>query len=499
MTPMASEIELKLALPEASQQSFLRQALLKEAAARQTGRLVNVYYDTPDLALRRLGIALRLRRQRGNWLQTVKCSGQSAGGLTTRPEWEKPYQGRFDFSAVDDATVRAKLERPKTLSRLVPIFETSFLRTVWHFDGMLLMLDRGWIASAGRREAISEVEIEVTDGSVTAVLALAERLAERLPLAPALLSKAERGYRLHQASPIAPVKALPLPAEIAQLAPLAAFRAIAFSCIEHLQLNRDGTVGSENPEYIHQMRVATRRLRASIRLFAPLLPTSFTEAILPPLRSLMGLLGRVRDLDVLLEETVAPVSAALPAEPRLVAIAGIITDRRFHARADAVHLLESRKYGQAALRITASLHALEADNNATATATLEQFAATRLKRLRRKVRRLASEAKLDDPASLHAVRIGVKRLRYALEFFTPLAQGKARRRLAERLAEVQTTLGQLNDLANAGRLLMDCAGEDLRLREAVTLIGGWHGPRHAALIAQLPPLLDELTRLPRLS
>lgn len=496
---MAKEIELKLALPETWQRSFLRHPLLKEAAAKHAGRLVNIYYDTPDLALRRLGIALRLRRQRGVWLQTVKCSGQSAGGLTTRPEWETPYKGQFDFSAVDDAAVRTRLERPKILSRLAPVFETSFLRSVWRFAGVLLMLDRGWIVSAGRREAISELELEVTDGSVATVLGLAERLAERLTLAPALLSKADRGYRLFLAQPPTPAKAEPLPAEIARLAPMAAFGSIAFACLEQLQLNRDGAIGSDDPEYIHQMRVATRRLRACVRLFSPLLPATFIEAILPPLHSLMSLLGQVRDLDVLLAEIVAPVTAALPSEPRLAALAGIITDRRFHARVEAIRFLESRKYGQMALRIAALLHGLaEGDNGPAPTMTLEEFANARLKRLRRKVRRLATEAKLDDPASLHAVRIGVKRLRYALEFFTPLAHGKTARQLAARLAEVQTTLGQLNDLASAGRLLMDCAGEDLRLREAVTLIGGWHGPRHAGLVEQLPALLDELTRLPRL-
>ena len=47
---------------------------------------------------------------------------------------------------------------------------------------------------------------------------------------------------------------------------------------------------------------------------------------------------------------------------------------------------------------------------------------------------------------------------------------------------------------------MDCAGGDLRLREAVTLVGGWHGPRHSQLMAQVPALLDEIRRLklPRL-
>jgi adenylate cyclase len=92
------------------------------------------------------------------------------------------------------------------------------------------------------------------------------------------------------------------------------------------------------------------------------------------------------------------------------------------------------------------------------------------------------------------LRIGIKRLRYALEFFTPLLRRKSLPDLLQQLAAMQDTLGQLNDLANAGRLLMDCAGADQRLREAVTLIGGWHGPRHAHLLAGIRPALHRLRR-----
>ena len=487
---MANEVELKLALPETAQRSFLRHPLLREARDKRAARLVILYYDTPDLALWQHGIALRLRRQGGTWLQTVKAAGESAAGLTARPEWETPYDGRFDFAAVDDARVRARLERPKIASRLEPIFETSFLRTTWQLDGVMLMLDRGWIVSAGRREAISELELELAGGDIGALMRLAEHLAERLPLAPAMLSKAERGYRLFKALPPSPVKAEAIAIDVDKLPPAEAFRQIAFSCLEHLQRNRDGAITSDDPEYIHQMRVGTRRLRACLRLFRPVLTEQFIDAVLQPLRPLMDVLGRARDLDVLLAEIASPVTAALPTEPRLAALAGIIADRRYRARAEAIQLLASRQYGQLTLKIAALLHAFTAGGESAA--TLDEFASGRLRRLGRKVQRLALAARPDDPVALHVLRIGIKRLRYAIEFFTPPNAGKARRRQAERLAQVQTTLGQLNDLASAGRLLMDCAGEDLQLREAVTLIGGWHGPRHARLVEQLPALLADL-------
>lgn len=497
----AMEIELKLALPESAQRAFLRHPLLGEAAGKHSAQVVSIYYDTPDLALHRRGIALRLRRQNGAWLQTVKCGGLDEAGLTSRPEWETPYGGHFDFSPVEDATVRERLERPAVRSRLLPLFETRFRRTTWHFDGVLLMLDRGWIVSSGRREAISEIELELSQDGVSSLFVLAERLAERLPLVPAMLSKAERGYRLYRQLPPAPDKAGESVLDgkvLATLPPRAVFRAIAFACLAHMQRNHAGAIASDDPEYIHQMRVAARRLRACLRLFSPLLTPQFSDSVLPPLRKMMRLLGEVRDLDVLLAEIVSPVVAALPDEPRLAALAGIVTDHRHGARAETVKALQSPGYGQMLLHLAALLHReADADGSEQAQVTISDFAAEQLQRLTRKVRRLARIGDPGDPLSLHALRIGIKRLRYAFEFFAPIADGKNRRQLASRLADIQGTLGQLNDLANAGRLLMDCADDDLQLREAVTLVGGWHGPRHAWLQEQVPPLLTKLWRLSR--
>lgn len=492
---MGNEIELKLALPEPAQRVFLRHPLLKAAVGKHTAQLTSIYYDTPELALRKSGIALRLRRQGRIWLQTVKCAGTAAAGLSVRPEWETTYGGHFDFSAVDDDTVRRVLDKPRIRNRLSPVFETSFRRTTWSFGDLLLMLDRGWIAAGGRREPISEIELELTGGDARRLFQLAIKLTEQLPLLPAPLSKADRGFLLRRSLTTPPAKAGPIPLD-GDAPPLAAFHAVALSCLDQMQRNHDGAVSRDDPEYIHQLRVGTRRLRAALRLFAPLLPAGLDEEVLPSLRGMMGLLGRARDYDVLLAEIVDPVISALPDEPRLAALAAIVTDRRHAAREQARAHLTSREFGRLMLQLASHCSQPEPTTPPSPENT-SGFAAARLRRLRRKVRALADAARPDDPVSLHALRIGIKRLRYALEFFSSLGRGKAQRRLIARLAEAQGTLGQFNDLANAGRLLMECAGHDDRLREAVTLIGGWHGPRHAALMATVPALLDGLRKLPK--
>ena len=78
---------------------------------------------------------------------------------------------------------------------------------------------------------------------------------------------------------------------------------------------------------------------------------------------------------------------------------------------------------------------------------------------------------------------------------SPLAPARSLRRVLDQLGGIQDALGQINDLANAGALLMDCAGDDPKLREAVTLIGGWHGPRYANLLGGMKRELVRAARL----
>jgi len=493
---VAKEVELKLAIAEAEQRRLLAHPLLRHAP-RRTQELVNVYYDTPQRTLYRHGIALRLRRQGRHWLQTVKCAGETGAGLSSRPEWEMPYQGHFDFSAVDDETVRSRLQRPQLQERIAPLFETRFRRTTWVLGDtpeqrVLVMLDRGWIAADGRREAISEVELELDGGNIPHLFDIADALAERVALVPASRSKAERGYRLSVATVETPVNAGNV-SLAKNTPPLAAFRDIALSCLEQLQANHSGAISSANPEYIHQMRIATRRLRAALRIFRPALPPALEEHLLPALRTLVATLGKARDYDVLLHTIIAPVAQAILGEPRLGALAGFATERSYVARQETLSALKSPHYGRMLLLALRCLNDLDGIPESGQAVT--QLAKRRLKRLQCRMRDLAAEADNGTPASLHALRIGIKRLRYGLEFFVSLYPKTTKK--IRRLAELQDCLGQLNDLANAGAMLIECAGTDPQLREAVSLIGGWHATRYATLLKQVGRDIEKLVKLQR--
>lgn len=505
---MSQQVSLKLGVAKEKHAAIQRHSLLAGASSREGKEIVSVYYDTGRLDLRRAGVILRLRRTDGAaWVQTLQRQSEPGFGLTVRPEWNRPYLNHFDFSQVDDAALRTWLQKERFARRLVSVFETHFRRTSWlleprHGVRLLAKLDKGWIASNGQREPISELELELVTGSVEDVYDAALQIGRNVALPPFLLSKSERGYRLHRGTPARPARARG-PDLRGISSPSAAFRKIALDCLAHLQLNHAGAVIGSDPEYVHQMRVATRRLRAALRMFRPILRAEFEEELAQPLRELMRRLGEARDLDVLVGEIVTPVSRAIPGDPRLTDLSNAIGTRQIAARESIRRNLQQAGYGQ--LLLSAERHLqlppfVAAPGEDGGETDLLQFADRRLRRLLKRVHALAESARIDHPPSLHELRIAIKRLRYAIEFFGPLMPAKTGSAVIKRLAELQDDLGQLNDLANAGTLLMVCAGTDPQLREAVTLVGGWHGPRHAELLAAIPERIDSArqVKLPRL-
>lgn len=203
---MAQETELKLSLQAQDLPRLLSHPLLTAPAAPQ--RLLNTYFDTPDLALKARRMAVRERLAGGQWLLTVKTAGISTGGLSRRQEWEGPtLPGALDFVAlVDDAALAAELMalRPK----LQPLFATDFERQRWvigHAGARIeVALDQGRIHVPGtaQTEPLLELELELLDGPDAALSALASTLRQtpqgEVQLIPSDTSKAQRGMALWQ-------------------------------------------------------------------------------------------------------------------------------------------------------------------------------------------------------------------------------------------------------------------------------------------------------------
>lgn len=483
MTQNNQEIELKLAIPAEAIAAFRRDPLLANPARHGTVKLLNQYFDTPGLSLRRRGIALRVRKSGRTWLQTVKQAGIVEGGLSTRPEWEQRFLGHFDFSAIDDAALRRLLERHQT--QLEAVFTTDFRRESWIVEPepgcrIEVALDRGTISARDASRPLAEVELELLDGTPAQLLSFGCALAERHPLYPDERSKAMRGYALFAGEPALSPRHARHPALDHDADPEQAFRDIAAECLSHIAANLLGAQDSDDPEYAHQLRVGVRRLRSAFKLFEPVLPDDFSETWQPQLRALAGIAGGAREWDVLLSQIIAPVARLAPDYPGLKALTFAAQVRRDAAHAKMRERLRNPEFGhlvillmRAILTPAMSIPRAAASPETPPAPRLAQFAALQLRQLGRRAARAAAAAEQGDVARLHALRLRLKRLRYAMEFVGPLVRSPNALRL-RKIVSLQTSLGLLNDLSVSGPLMESLASEYPSAREAIAFIGGHH-------------------------
>lgn len=497
---MATETELKLTLPPTLVPALLAHPVLCNAAALgEEQHLDNVYFDTPELDLRRERIAVRLRASDGHRVQTVKCAGEVVGGLASRPEWEQAARpdGGFDFSAIDQPPLRERLETIQRQGRLAPVFETAFTRRTWRCpvegDGaVLIMLDRGSVRAGEREEPICEIELELESGQAADLFGLAKALALAVPLRPESVSKAERGYRLYLGEALRPVRAQ-RPQLSPGLSPWQAFARVATGGIEHLQANQQGAIAGDDPEYIHQVRVALRRLRSALRLFRPALPQDLAAALAPPLKELAQALAPAREWDVVMDEILAPIQADNPGDDALAQVMAAAAVERAQARARARSALQAAQYGELMLALGAALH--HPSPPTVGRKGLQGFAARRVDKLRQGVLEQIDAARTLDLPGLHGLRMALKRLRYALEFFSSLGERPQRtRRELTRLSRYQDELGRICDLFAAQRLLGGLLLADPRLTAAVFDLLARHASRLEPDLHRLPRRLDRLRR-----
>ena len=416
------------------------------ASGPEQQRLEADYYDTDDLRLLRAGITLRQR-----------SGGDDAGwhlklplGHGTRREIRRPL-GAAARGVPGELAGLVRVHTRGAPLRPVARMTTTRQRVVLLDDAgkslAEVAADDVSAQTLGQVSAMSrwqEVEVELTGGD-RRLLKAADGLLRRhdglRPAARAAKLARALGDRLPEPEdPPRPTASSPAGEVV-----LAYLHAQAGTLV-HL----DPLVRLDEPDAVHQMRVASRRLRSTLRSFGHILPRDATSGLAADLNWLGGVLGAARDGEVLAAHLrsrlrQAPVELRIgPVEAR---IQGHFASVRAAARTELLAALDSDRYFSllddldrllAEPPLTAEAARPAADVLPVAARRAGRQAARRMHRAWR-----ASPGQARNEA-LHQARKSARRARYAAEAMAPAAGRKARR-FVKRMKQVQSVLGEHQD------------------------------------------------------
>lgn len=448
---MPPEFEAKLIAPDQLRLPDLN-GLVKGATAVRLPRrhLEAIYFDTPELRLARSGITLRYRTGEDGPPWTVKLPEGSSGAALWRGEVS------FEGASGPVPPQVADLVRAYARSRpLVPVARLHTDRTPIEIRGpdggplAEITDDRGasYDEHGQQTGGFREVEIEIrTDGppggrllraAVHRLRAAGCRAEPPIPKLIRVLGPQASG------PPDVVVPPIGADATVGMLIRYATARSVA-----QMLRHDPGVRLGEDPEDVHQFRVATRRLRSDLRTFAPLLEPEPISDLRGRLRLLGARAGAARDTDVLTGRLRAKADL-LPGQDD-VGVEQLIRrlqDQAREARAALLQELASPGYDQL-LDILVSIAAkppIAAEPPGLAGQPAAAVAVGLIHRPWRRLKRAAQALTKDSPdAQWHAVRIRAKPCRYAAEAVAPVC-GYQADRFAAAIAAVQAILGDHQD------------------------------------------------------
>lgn len=464
------EVELKLTFDPADARRIMRRlsrARGKTGPARQS--LVSVYFDTPDFALSRNGVSLRVRRVGKKHIQTIKIADREGGALFDRAEWEQDVEGfKPDASAAKGTPVESLLNGQRS-TLLRPMFETRIRRTEYRGadDGtaVAVALDQGEIDTGERQSPVCELEFELVRGEPAGLFRLAKKLGELVPLRLCVRSKADRGYEMlrNESDPVDTAADVHLAPTMSSEE---AFQVIARGCLRQLIANEPAMCAG-NAEALHQMRIALRRLRSAMSVFSELVADAELGRFNTELKWITAELGGARDLDVLVAEVLHPLREQSPQEPGVAAFCRNFAQRRARAHKHAVESVRSARFRALALDVAEWIEIGPWTRNDDDLARLRREQAVALRaadELAGRWKKLTKKSKSPKRlgiAERHKLRIRAKKLRYAVEFFADVFPGKKRAKRCgaalSSLKDLQDALGALNDVATREELMSRAA------------------------------------------
>ncbi len=469
------------------------------ALARPPRRLVDSYLDTDDWRIARAGFVVRTRRRGRQDEVTMKDTRPAEGsGLRHRLEVTEvlPADGLAALGA--GGPVGRRLRAIVGTRHLHEVLQVRtrrrpFALRVGGVDAAEIALDDTVIVvGTGQRPMqLRRVEVEVDPEWLAALEPMVDELRTACGLQPARLSKFEAGL-------LAVGHDIPGSPDLGEtaIADSSSMGDLAFAVVRRqLAIIRDkepGTRLGEEPEELHDMRVATRRLRAALSLFAEVFPVR-AQVFREELGWIGRMLGAVRDLDVQLEglSEIAAGTAGWSAAARpdnhdpLSELSDLLTRERDTARSAMLGALDSVRWERVCRGLTAMAQQGPA-RRSLATRLPAEIGMPDLLVIRHEaVVKAAKRAKKSRVVTdFHRLRIRCKRLRYALEFSSEVYGGRTAK-FVRQLTALQDELGLMQDHEVASIRLADLATGEAHLPRATVFVMGGMAERHRREVERL--------------
>ncbi|MGO8723702.1 MAG: CHAD domain-containing protein [Acidimicrobiales bacterium] len=467
-------------------------------------RLADLYVDTADWRMGSAGYVLRVRRRAGRVETTLKDLSTATKGLRRRLEVTQPLPPSGLTGLDRSGEVGWRVQALAGARSLNPVLEVRTRRRPFELEvhgervGELALDDTVIaIGHERRRLRLTRVEVEVLPAWVDAMRPFVEQLRRECGLQPATLSKFEAGLMAAGLSipglpDLGPTGVLP-GTTLGELA-YRVLRKDALAMLAHVS----GTRLGEDIEALHQMRVATRRMRAAFEMFSDVLPVRAAR-IHDELGWLAALLGEVRDLDIQIGRF-DQWTEEMPGENRqaLDELSDLFVAQRVKARAVLLEALDSKRYERLVSGLTSMLlqgpSARSVAGRALAVSAMPALIGERHRAASKAARRARRTGVASD---YHRLRIRCKRLRYLLEFASGPYDGELRG-FVRQMTRLQDTLGAMQDAQVASSRLAAIALTEegaLLSRATIFAMGGVAGRYHSEaehLLTELPAQVELL-------
>lgn len=488
----SGEVELKL-IVDADRLADFNNAPVMTAHARNKGarkHLKSVYYDTAERTLWRNRLTLRVRQSGARFTQTVKS--ERGDDPLRRGEWEARVPSMTPDLALAMPFIPEKIRADLDANALEPVFTTDIRRhqrMVEMPSGTVeVAFDQGLLKAGARTLPVSEIELELKQGSAAAIYELALRLAEYGPVKPSIRTKSARGFDLAADKP--PSARKPRKLYLEPQIPLDdAFATILRSCLRHLMEAMPAAEDGSDPEGIHQLRVSLRRLRSAFDLMRSAGALSKLEALRAEACWLARQLSPARDWDIFQTGTLPTIAKNCPSIAGFDALEQVAEQKRSAAYKTVRQVLADRRCARFVIELGGWIEARgwRSDVSPEGLGQLAEpainFAGRLLSERHIKALKRGRHFKSLSVEERHRLRLAVKKLRYAVDFLLPMyGQRKSTRRYFDKLADLQEELGAYNDMATTTTLLtgMKEAGTDGGT--AAAAIAGWQA--HAMVGAE---------------